>query len=167
MNDTLQYRNATSADTPQLKELGWLAYSQYTPLMTAEHATQMHTNIYSDEMWKKILEQGTGFVAELDGIITGMAFIIPSGNESEIFSTEWAHIRMVGVHPAHQGRGIARHLMHLCIDHARANGEKILALHTSEPMEAARYIYAQMGFTAHHDIPDRMGLKYKVYTLEL
>jgi ribosomal protein S18 acetylase RimI-like enzyme len=74
---------------------------------------------------------------------------------------------MVGVHPDYSGRGICRALMELCLNHAKHTNEKIVALHTSEFMDAARHIYQSMGFKVIRDLPLRFGKQYWLYTLEI
>jgi ribosomal protein S18 acetylase RimI-like enzyme len=96
-----------------------------------------------------------------------MAHIIPNGNPSDIFKTEWSYIRMVGVNPKYQGQGIAKSLTKMCIDKAKQTKEKTIALHTSEFMDAARHIYESLGFKVLHEIAPRLGKKYWLYTLDL
>jgi len=52
---------------------------------------------------------------------------------------DWSYIRFVTVDPSFGGQGIGRKLTTLCIDTARQN-ESVIALHTSELMDAARHI---------------------------
>lgn len=167
METQLLYRNATAADIDQFIELGLLAYGQYTGDMTDEDLEKMKTGIGNTTTWTNILDTGKGYVCEQEGRIVGMAFLISSGNAWDIFPAEWSYIRMVGVHPAWQGQGIARRLMQQCVDGARAAGERVVALHTSEKMHAARHIYENMGFTILREIPRRLGMRYWLYTLEL
>ena len=96
-----------------------------------------------------------------------MAFIIASGNPWEIFKAEWSYIRMVGVNPNYGGQGIAKTLTGMCINHARQTNEKIIALHTSEFMNAARHIYESLGFKVLQEIEPRFGKKYWLYTLNI
>lgn len=58
-------------------------------------------------------------------------------------------------------------LMQLCEDHARQTGEKFIALHTSEFMEAARHIYESMGFVQIKELERRLGKMYWLYVKEL
>lgn len=63
---------------------------------------------------------------------------MPSDNPTEIFDADWSYIRMVGVLPDYQGKGIAKQLTQFCIEYAKQSKEKVIALHTSEFMNAAR-----------------------------
>jgi ribosomal protein S18 acetylase RimI-like enzyme len=96
-----------------------------------------------------------------------MAFLLPSGNPTEIFENDWSYIRMVGVHPGYTGRGIARKLTEECIKLAGELNENIIALHTSEFMDAARHLYESIGFKRLKEIPNRLGKRYWLYTLDI
>jgi ribosomal protein S18 acetylase RimI-like enzyme len=74
---------------------------------------------------------------------------------------------MVGVNPSYAGRGIARQLTETCIKKAKELGEKTVALHTSEFMDAARHLYESIGFRVLKEIPERLGKKYWLYTLDI
>jgi len=67
-----------------------------------------------------------------------------------------AHIRMLGVAPARQGRGIGTALMREAEARARAAGKTEITLHTTEPMTAARAMYAGLGYERGPDevLPD-------------
>jgi GNAT superfamily N-acetyltransferase len=67
-----------------------------------------------------------------------------------------AHIRMLGVAPDHQGRGIGKALMHAAEAWARAAGKTEITLHTTEPMATARAMYAGLGYQRAPDevLPD-------------
>lgn len=133
----LIYHNGTSEDIDQLRELAVIAYSEFQGALTPDNWLVYIGGIQSREKMANLFNLSTCFVC-LDGeIIVGVAYIIPSGNPTAMFKSEWSYVRMVGVHPVYRGRGISKALMRLCIDFARANGEKTVALHTSEFMDAA------------------------------
>jgi ribosomal protein S18 acetylase RimI-like enzyme len=163
----MNYRIATVADKAAFQELCWISYSVYAQYMTPENAVQHKKDMYSDEIWDNILATSRGFVCEDEGKIVGMAFITPSGNPNHLFKSEWSYIRRLGIDPNYKGQGIATHLMQQCIDHAKANNEKIVALHTMDVMTAARHIYEKMGFTILEEIPPIKGLKFWLYTKAL
>ena len=96
-----------------------------------------------------------------------MAYVIPKGNPTDIFQEDWSYIRMVGVNPNYNGNGIGKRLTQLCIDHAKETGENVVALHTSEFMDAARHIYESMGFKQIRELEPRLGKRYWLYQLEL
>jgi ribosomal protein S18 acetylase RimI-like enzyme len=161
------YRKATLADLEHVKQLGLISYGQFAETLGAENWNQMKTVIDSNDNWIHILEGSTGFVCCAKEKIVGMAFIFPSGKGWQFFKPEWSYIRMVGVDPAYGGKGIAKTLTKMCIDQARKNGEKIIALHTSEFMDAARHIYERAGFKVLQPLEARFGKKYWLYTLDI
>ncbi len=161
------YRVATLNDKDQLKQLGLISYGQYANVLTPENIEKLRAGINNDERWLELLAKAKSFVCEHENKIIGMAFILPNGNPWDIFKTEWSYIRMVGVDPKYSGNGIAKALTNLCIDHAKQSGEKTIALHTSEFMNAARHIYESLGFKVLQEIDPRFGKKYWLYTLDL
>jgi ribosomal protein S18 acetylase RimI-like enzyme len=92
-----------------------------------------------------------------------MAFLVPSGNPTKIYSKETSYIRMVGVHPDADGKGIAQTLTRLCVDKAKETGEKTISLHSAEIMYAARHIYEKLGFKKIRLLDEHYGLKYWLY----
>jgi ribosomal protein S18 acetylase RimI-like enzyme len=163
---SLIYRKVNFSDRDQIKHLGLISYGQFAELL-GDGWSKMQSNLSSNENWEKIIKGSTGFACCDEEKIVGMAFIIASGNPWDIFKEEWSYIRLVGVDPAYGGKGIAKALTKMCIGHARDNGEKIIALHTSEFMNAARHIYESAGFKILQPIEPRFGKKYWLYTLEL
>jgi ribosomal protein S18 acetylase RimI-like enzyme len=161
------YRGASVNDKDKLKRLGLLSYGQFAETLGSEHWRRMEGILSDDSTWLNLLKVSKGFVCINDDEIIGMAYIIPRGNPWDIFTAEWAYIRMVGVNPIYEGRGIARSLTRMCIAHARTNNEKTIALHTSEFMDAARHIYESLGFKVYREIEPRYGKKYWLYTLDL
>jgi ribosomal protein S18 acetylase RimI-like enzyme len=167
MNNGFTYRDATEQDIPELIRLGLVSYGQYEPLLSPENREKMQSSISNPDNWKRILATSKSFLCMDKDAIAGMAFLVRSGNPWDIFKAEWSYIRMVGVEPAYEGRGIAKTLTRMCLDHAKQTGEKTIALHTSEIMPAARHIYESFGFKILYEIPQRLGVRYWIYTLEL
>ena len=102
-----------------------------------------------------------------DAEIIGMAFLVPSGNPTEIYDRSWCSIRLISGHPDYGGKGIGRHLTEKCIEVAKNNNEQTIALHTSEIMNKARHIYESLGFKVFREIEPRLGKKYWLYKLEI
>lgn len=163
----LTFRLGTTADIPELIQLGLLSYGQYAPQLAPGGWEQMQTGIKNEAMWTHFMERGNCFLYTHEGAIVGMAFYFPSGNPWDVYPDNWAYIRMVGVHPKYEGMGIARSLTQKCIEQARNTGESVIALHTSEVMNAARHIYENLGFTIVHEMPQRFGIRYWLFQLPL
>jgi ribosomal protein S18 acetylase RimI-like enzyme len=86
---------------------------------------------------------------------------------AEILRKYIHRIRMVGVHPDADGKGIAQSLTRLCIDKAKETGEKTIMLHTAEIMHAARHIYEKLGFQKVRPLDTHYGLQYWLYQLNI
>lgn len=164
--NNLSCRTGTIEDVDALQRLGILAYSQFKTSLTPDNWTVFKGNLEDKQKFIDVLKTAKCFVC-LDGEkIIGAAYIIPSGNPTDIFKAEWCYIRMVGVDPNYRGLGIAKTLTTMCIDFAKQNHEKTIALHTSEFMDAARHIYESMGFKAQKEF-SLFGKRYWLYTLKL
>ncbi len=161
------YRAATLADIPALKLLALDAYGSHAPHLTPENLTTLQNAVSVDAMWEDLIKKSASFLCIHDSDIVGMAFLVPSGNPWDIYPANWSYLRMVGVAPDFMRNGIARKLTIQCIEAARGMGEHTIALHTSEIMEAARKLYESLGFCMRYEIPNRFGLRYWVYTLQL
>ncbi len=163
----LVYREANSNDLDQLQSLGIIAYSQFQSLLTPENWMVFNGNLQDKQKFIDVLKIAKCFVCLDNNQIIGAAYIIPSGNPTELFKSEWSYIRMVAVNPKYQGQGISKNLTKMCIEFAKQNNEKTIALHTSEFMDAARHIYESIGFKVLQEIPPLFGKKYWLYTLDL
>ncbi|MGZ4133291.1 MAG: GNAT family N-acetyltransferase [Actinomycetota bacterium] len=78
-----------------------------------------------------------------------------------------AHVRMLGIDPAAQGRGAGRALMRACEERARASGKTRITLHTTERMQVAQRMYEALGYerSEDHVFPD--GFRLLGYAKEL
>jgi ribosomal protein S18 acetylase RimI-like enzyme len=164
----MTYRQGNTNDLGQLKQLAVTSWQQYQSELTEENWQKLYNNLSSTDTYLELLKTSTALICEHahKGIV-GMAFLVPSGNPTEIYKTEWASIRFVSVHPDCSGLGVGRQLTQKCIEIARENGEKTIALHTSEMMHKARHIYESLGFAILREIEPRLGKKYWLYTLNL
>ena len=128
-----------------------------------------YKTLTADQTYRDLLNQTKSIVciSTTKNKIIGMAFFVPNGNPTDIYESEWCYIRFVSVDPEFGGQGIGRKLTTMCIDIANRNGEKTIALHTSEMMDKARHIYESLGFTILREIDQRLGKRYWLYTLEI
>jgi ribosomal protein S18 acetylase RimI-like enzyme len=167
LNRKFEYRKGTIDDVEQLQTLGIVAYGQFKNVLTPKNWELLNGNLQNKTRLIELLKVANCFVCADNAKIIGMAFIIPSGNPTDLFRSEWSYIRMVGVDPNYQGQGIAKALTKLCIDFARQTNENTIALHTSEFMDAARHIYENLGFKILNEIPPIFGKKYWLYILNI
>jgi ribosomal protein S18 acetylase RimI-like enzyme len=113
----------------------------------------------------------TILVAVDEGHIVGSATLELTGRvepeDDPQLQPDEAHIRMVGVLPEMRRRGIARALMHECIERAREQGKRFITLHTTARMRSAQLMYESMGFVrgADRTFPD--GFVLLSYRLDL
>ncbi|MDU8501119.1 GNAT family N-acetyltransferase [Pseudomonas syringae] len=128
-----RYRPVTEADIP------------------AAHALSVHLKWpHREEDWAMVQRTSEGFVAERDGQLVGVAFTCHQG--------DWSSIGLVIVSDEHQGKGIGRRLMHLCLD-ATAPRTPIL-----NATELGAPLYQSLGFVdfariqQHQGIADLSGL---------
>jgi ribosomal protein S18 acetylase RimI-like enzyme len=167
MKDSFAFRQGLVNDILQLKDLGCLSYGEYKSILQPEHWSKLNRFLVDESKWIDLFSQSTCFVCEYESKIVGMAFIISSGHPWDVFEADWSYIRMVGINPNFRGNGIGEILMQHCINHAKKTNEKVIALHTSEFMNAARHLYEKMGFQILREIEPRLGNRYWLYSLLL
>ncbi len=167
MENNFIYRLGKTSDIEQLQQLGLSSYGRFENVLTHEMWKQMAAGVSDENTYKKLLNTSQCFVCEAGKKIVGMAFLVPSGNPTDIFTADWSYIRLLGVDPAYEGKGIGRKLTQLCIENARKNGEEIIALHTSEIQNAARHIYESLGFEMLREIDPIFNKKYFLYQMPL
>jgi len=164
----MKYRLADTTDIQSLKTLALKSWSGFENELAPENWARLKGNLQNDKTYEDLLTKGPGFVCvDSEDKIIGMSFLIPSGEATELFDESWCSIRFVSVDPDYNGKGIGKKLTQKCIDAARLNGEKTIALHTSEMMHAARHIYENLGFQILKEIEPRLGKRYWIYLLKL
>ena len=164
----LTFRKGNIDDVNNLKQLAINSWRQYKTSLTHEHWKILFDSIQDIKTYKSLLENSDCFVClASQNKIIGMAFLVSSGSPTEIYDKEWSYIRFVSVEPAFSGKGIGRKLMKMCIDLAKSNNEKTVALHSSEFMDNARHLYETLGFKILKEIDQRLGKRYWLYKLDL
>ncbi|RME71138.1 MAG: GNAT family N-acetyltransferase [Chloroflexi bacterium] len=99
------------------------------------------------ELWHKAIGQlaeglaqaALFLLAEMEGQIVGYIWC-------DIYRSH-AHITRLAVHPAYQGRGIGRQLLHCVLSEAIAQGAARITLNTQEHNLRAMTLYRRFGFT--------------------
>jgi ribosomal protein S18 acetylase RimI-like enzyme len=87
--------------------------------------------------------------------------------EGERLPPHEAHIRMLGVDPSAQGKGVGRALMDASIRIAREHGKTLMTLNTTERMAVAQKMYEGMGFVRQPDWNVSEDFSLLSYALEL
>lgn len=160
------YREGNLSDATELKALGIISYAQFSEILSQENWEMLNEYLHDDNALNELILKSKVFVC-VDEKIVGMAFLVPSGNPTPIFESDWSYIRMVGVHPEYRGKGIAKRLTQMCVDYAKETNESTIALHTSEIMDDARHVYELIGFRQIKELPLLYGKRYWLYQLEL
>ena len=163
----MSYRVADQDDLPALKELGLASYGRLKKNLTSDNWAKMEALLKSDQTFPLLVRECHSFVCEENKRLLGMAFLVPSGNPTKVYSAETSYIRIVGVHPDAGGKGIAQALTKLCIEKAKETGETMVSLHSAEIMYDARHIYEKLGFKKIRLLDEHYGLKYWLYEMTL
>jgi ribosomal protein S18 acetylase RimI-like enzyme len=161
------YRAADENDLEDLQKLGLDSYGLLKKELTADNWLKMEAVLKSDQTFPLLVKTTFGFVCEENSKLLGMAFLVPSGNPTKIYSSDTSYIRMVGVHPNAAGKGIAQNLTRFCIEKAKRLGEKTIRLHSAEIMYTARHIYEKLGFKKIKILDEHYGLAYWLYELKI
>ncbi|WP_455825943.1 GNAT family N-acetyltransferase [Pseudomonas graminis] len=127
MSHAYVYRTATAADMP------------------AAHALSVHLKWpHRVEDWAMVQRTSDGFVAEHDGALVGVAFACHQG--------AYSSIGLVIVSEQHQGKGIGRRLMNLCLEAVAPRTPILNATESGAPL------YASMGFVEFARIQQHQGV---------
>lgn len=164
----LTFRRGNIDDLNDLKQLAINSWGQFKTALTNENWQTLSDSLNDDKTYSDLLENSNCIVCLTEeSKIIGMAFLVSRGNPTEIYDKEWSYIRFVSVEPTYSGNGIGRKLTEMCIELAKSNNEKTVALHTSELMKNARHIYETLGFKILREIDQRLGKRYWLYKLDL
>lgn len=163
----LTYDKGNQSLKNELMKVAIASYSEYKHVLATHHWTTLETNLHNEERFDALLGNSAIFVCKAGDEIAGAAYLVPSGNPTPVFDATWCYIRMLGVDPKYRGHGIAKELARMCLEHARATGEKVVALHTSEFMDAARHVYESLDFKRQREIDPIFGKRYWLYTLNV
>jgi ribosomal protein S18 acetylase RimI-like enzyme len=141
MQESYTFRDAGPGDVAALQTLSNLAYGEYAAVLTPDNWEKMRHDLNDAERLAQLVRKAWGILCFDGAQLVGMAFLVPHGHPTHIYPAHWSYVSLVGVHPAYRGQGIAERLTVSCIGHARALGEAVVALHSSEVMGTARKLY--------------------------
>lgn len=164
----MKFRKGTYNDLNKLKELGINSWSEYKNVLSSDNWKELEKTLKDSNTYSELLKNSECIVCENnEEKIIGMAFLVPSGNSDEIYEKEWSRLRFVSASPNYKGKRIGELLTKKCIELAKINQESIIALHTSEIMNSAKYIYEKIGFKMFKEIKPRLGVRYWLYTYRI
>lgn len=113
----------------------------------------------------------TILVALLDGELAGCLTLVPGpgGPYAETERPGEAGVRMLGVDPRRQGRGVGRALMLAAVERARAGGAQRLTLVVRADNPPAHALYRKLGFrrAPERDFTPSPGIELEGYELDL
>lgn len=160
----IRFRTFEAADSKAVDAVALEAFEQYRDVYS-----DWETLRHAVGRMSALDREAELLIAEVDGEVAGAVAYCPphSKPRADIFEPRWPLIRMLVVAPGARGRGLGRSLTQACIDRARRDGAAAIALHTSPAMEVALALYLKMGFRLERRVPDRFGVPYAVYLLDL
>lgn len=158
-------RDALTTDFDKIASLSVEAYREYSKSLSLEDWDKMKTNLSNIV---KIADRAKLIVAEQNRELVGsVVYYHPGTSASHLFRPEWASLRILAVSPKYRGQGIGRKLTQECIERAKSDRAKVIGLHTSELMVAARSMYEKLGFLQDTELPPNFGIRYWRYVLKL
>src|SRR5690348_1908382 len=95
---TLVYRQAGPEDAASLARLADVSWKRFESVLDAQDWVGFHQAL-NKVNYESLAQTTYGAVCEheKEGIV-GMAFLVPSGNPTDIFPADWCYVRMVTVH---------------------------------------------------------------------
>ena len=164
----MKIRQGSLKDLKQIKVLAISEWSQFKNVLTSKNWEILYNTLTDDKNYSELLKLADCFVLENEqNEIIAFTFLVPSGNPTDIYNSHQSYIRFLTVSHKYRGQNIGQTLTEKCIQKAKENSEKYIALHTSEMMNAARHIYEKLGFKRTKEIEPRLGKKYWIYQLKL
>lgn len=161
-------REGNINDLAQVMHLALETWRQFESVLEQEGWNQMHSILKTEQNFVDLITQSHGFLCETeDGELIAMSFLVPSGNPTEIYGKDESYIRFVTVSPQHTGKKLGQILTEKCIDKARELNEKVIRLHTSDMMPAARHIYEKLGFEIVRELEPVFDKRYWLYELRV
>jgi len=165
---SLHYRDGNIDDLNQIIQLAYVSWIEFKSELTEENWNQLEGLLKESNTYIYLLNRSQCILCETsEKEVVGMAFLFPNGNPTDIYEETWSYIRFVSVQPDFRGQKIGKTLTEKCIQYAKDNKEKFVALHTSEMMGKAISIYEKLGFTIKRELEPRLGKRYWLYILKL
>jgi ribosomal protein S18 acetylase RimI-like enzyme len=157
-------RDFSASDADAVNAVALAAFAQYEGVYSDWHSLVRGVASTAD-----LARHAEIIVAEDGGRLIGAVAYCPPGSEprAEFFEPDWPIIRMLVVAPDARGKGVGRRLTEACIERARRDGAQSISLHTSPAMAAALALYQRIGFRRVRALPDRFGVPYGLYRLDL
>lgn len=141
------------------------AFRQFEPLMAPGLWPEMERSVSATA---QLRDGGELLVATEEGAIVGsVVYCAPGAMKQDRFPEDWACMRVLAVPPRYRRRGVARALVHTCLDLARSDGVKKFGLRTSEAMTEAVELYEKQKFIRVREISRVYGFRYWIHEYTL
>jgi GNAT superfamily N-acetyltransferase len=165
MTPTVTVRKARPEEYPALSEL---TVSAYTTLL-GEDLDRGYLAELADVTGRAEAAELLVAVDDEGTLLGGIAYIGGPGPLAWFDDPDVAGLRMLAVAPAAQERGIGAALIGASVARARADGKRLLLLHTTAPMIAAHRLYGRAGFRRDPGRDEILGdgLHLLAYALDL
>lgn len=135
-----QITTATSHDVPLIQELTNLIWpGTYQSILTQAQIDYMIAEMYSTAALNKQLENGITFLLLWDGD-QAIGFAGFGAESAGVYK-----LHKLYLHPAYQGKGAGKFLLHTVISHVTVAGGQVLELNVNR-YNKARYFYEKIGF---------------------
>jgi GNAT superfamily N-acetyltransferase len=141
----MEIHEALPEEYDQVGEVVSLAYGPFGSTEDQDWMEHLH-------LVREVADRATRTVvlaAVEDGRVVGSATIEMFdviGDDDRELPPGWAFLRMVGVHPDVQGKGVGKALIQEVIGRAAAAGKKTIGLRTGPHMRVAHRLYESLGF---------------------
>ncbi|UOQ98765.1 GNAT family N-acetyltransferase [Hymenobacter sp. 5317J-9] len=163
-------RRATLADVPAILAL----VRRVVPLMNASGNFQWSADYPNEAVFTKDIQQNHLWVAELDGVVMGMA-ALTQDQDAEYAQADWdvtepaLVTHRLAVAPAAQGKGVALALMAEAEKQAAAQGLRVLRVDTNSENAATQRLFPKLGyrFAGEISLAFRPGLRFFCYEKRL
>lgn len=164
----MEIRRGTIQDLDQIRNLAIEEWSRFEHLLSPDNWLKLRATITSENTFSDLLINAICFVCiNNEDELTGVSFLVSSGNPTTIYSAEQCYIRFVTASSKYKGQKIGERLTEKCIEAAKENNESCIALHTSVFMPAARHIYEKLGFVIVRELEPILGKQYWLYEKKL
>lgn len=164
MTNISKIQTATPQDFRAIAALNIAAYREYAKNLTDEAWITLQTTLSAVET---VTGRGVFLIVQIDGELAGSIAYSPPGNSIDPIPSAWASILLLAVAPHDRGQGIGRDLVQACLQRAREDRAQVIGLFTNELMTNAHQLYQSQGFREDCEIPQRLGLRYWRYRLDL
>jgi ribosomal protein S18 acetylase RimI-like enzyme len=164
MTNISKVQTATPQNFRAIAALNIAAYCEYAKDLTDQAWITLQTTLSAVET---VAGRAGFLIVQIEGELAGSVAYCPPGRSIYPIPSDWASILLLAVAPNYRGQGIGQKLVETCIQRAREDQAQIIGLFTNELMTTAHQLYQSQGFREDGEIPQRLGLRYWRYRLDL